>query len=107
MSLRCSVVLSDWKIANVTPIFKKDDRKLPDNYRPISLTSIIGKLLETIIRNRVVNYLECNSLIKDLQHGFHNKRSCLSNLLTFYNEFFAAYDVSKSLDVLYGLPKGV
>ncbi len=63
--------------------------------------SIIGKLVEPIIRDRVVNFLECSSLIKDLQHGFLTKRSCLSNLRTFYNELFVANHVSKSLDIIY------
>lgn len=101
MSLQNGVVPRDWKMANVTPIFKKGDRKLPGNYRPISLTSTIGKLFETIVRDKMVQYLECNSLIQDSQHGFRNNRSCLSNLLTFYNELFAVYDITKSLDIVY------
>ncbi len=109
MSLRYSAVPSDWKIANVPPIFKKGDRKLHDNCRPIRLTSIIGKLLETIIRDTVRNFLECNSLIKDSQHEFLNKSSCLSNLLKFYKELFFCslrrFRISRYY--LLGLPKGV
>ena len=101
MSLRQGIVPSDWKKANVTPIFKKGDKKIPGNYRPISLTSVVGKLLESIIREKIVRYLESHSLIGDSQHGFRNKRSCLSNLLTFYNDLFSDYDVAKSLDIVY------
>ncbi len=85
----------------MTPIFKKGDKKIPGNYRPISLTSVVGKLLESIIRDKTVSYLESHSLIGDSQHGFRNKRSCLSNLLTFYNDLFSDYDVTKSLDIVY------
>lgn len=88
-------------MASVTLIFKKGDKKLLGYYRPISLTSAVGKLLESIIRDKIVSYLESHSLIEDSQHGFCNKRSCLSNLLTFYNDIFLVYDVTKSLDVVY------
>ena len=101
MSLRQGIVPSDWKKANVTPIFKKGDKQIPGNYRPISLTSVVGKLLESIIRDKIVRYLESHSLIGDSQHGFRNKRSCLSNLLTFYNDLFSDYDVARSLDIVY------
>ena len=100
-SLQQGIVPGDWKTANVTPIFKKGDRNKPGNYRPISLTSVVGKLLESIIRDKIVEFLESNNLIKDSQHGFRQKRSCLSNLLTFYNDLFTEYDNSRSLDVVY------
>ena len=95
------VVPNDWKTANVTPIFKKGDRSSPGNYRPISLTSVVGKLLESVIRDKLVDFLERNNLIKDSQHGFRQKRSCLSNLLTFYNELFTEFDNTRSLDIVF------
>ena len=100
-SIQQGFVPADWKAANVTPIYKKGDRTSPGNYRPISLTSVVGKLLEAIIRDKIVGYLENHSLIRDSQHGFRNKRSCLSNLLTFYNDLFFAHDASRSLDIVY------
>lgn len=100
-SLHQGIVPLEWKLADVTPIFKKGDKKLPGNYRPISLTSVVGKLLETIIRDRIVAHLENNQLIKNSQHGFRRKRSCLTNLLEFYNTLFSLHDVSKSLDIVY------
>ena len=101
LSLRRGLVPADWKAANITPIFKKGDKNTPGNYRPISLTSVVGKMLESIIRDKVVSYLERYSLISDSQHGFRHKRSCLSNLLTFYNDLLQAHDNTKSLDIVY------
>ena len=65
ISLCQGLVLADWKTANVTPIFKKGDRSIPGNYRPISLTSVVGKMLESIIRDKIVSYLEQHTLIRD------------------------------------------
>ena len=64
-------------------IFKGGTKKDPGNYRPVSMTSQIGKLMERIIKNQLVGYLEENGLIYNSQHGFRRKRSCLSNLLEF------------------------
>lgn len=92
----------DWKLADVTPIYKKKGKKSnASNYRPISLTSIIGKILETIIRDQIVQFLEINSLIKNSQHGFRNRRSCLTNLLEFFKDVFEHVDAGHPYDVIY------
>ena len=57
--------------------------------------------METILRDKLVNFLGENSLIKNSQHGFRNKRSCLTNLLDFYNDVFNIFDESKAVDVFY------
>ena len=100
-SLQLGIVPDDWKLANVTPIFKKGSKSLPSNYRPISLTSVVCKMLETLIRDKLVNHLEENKLLRDTQHGFRNKRSCLTNLLDFLYDVFNLYDESKAVDVIY------
>ena len=51
------IVPSEWKEANITPLFKKGSRNKPDNYRPVSLTSVLCKLLETLIRYHMVGFL--------------------------------------------------
>lgn len=66
--------------------------------RPIRITSVVGKILISMIREKNC-YLENHSLIKDSQHGFRNKRSCLSNLI--FSKDISVYDVTKSLDVVY------
>ena len=84
LSLEEGIVPSEWKEANITPLFKKGSRKKPENYRPVSLTSVICKLLETLIRDHMVEFLVKHNLINTSQHGFLKIRSCLTNLLCFF-----------------------
>ena len=100
-SLRTGCVPGDWREAVVTPIFKKGATNQPSNYRPISLTSIVGKLLEGIMVDKIGNYLESGSLLRDSQHGFRRHRSCLTNLLEFFNFVFSEHDRDKAVDVIY------
>ncbi len=74
----------DWKSANVVPMYKKGDKSMAGNYRPISLTSVLGKLLESILTKHITNHLEINKLMNDSQHGFRKHRTCLTKLLDFY-----------------------
>ena len=100
-SLSTGKVPADFKIANITPIFKKGDKSLPSNYRPISLTSIAGKLLESVIRDKIVEHLDNYNLIRDSQHGFRRNKSCLTNLLQFYNTVIEDYDENSAADIIY------
>ena len=75
----------EWKRANIVPIYKSGDREDPLNYRPVSLTSIISKLCEKIIRRRWVKYLEEWGIITAKQFGFREGSSCVTNLLSFYD----------------------
>jgi hypothetical protein len=101
LSMASGEVPDDWRMANVTAIFKKGDRQSPSNYRPISLTSVVCKTIERLIREHLVNHLEDNGLIHDTQHGFRRKRSCLTNLLDFFNNVINVYDHCKAVDVIY------
>ncbi|KAK8738331.1 hypothetical protein OTU49_017424, partial [Cherax quadricarinatus] len=101
LCLQTGVVSDMWKMANVIPIFKTRDKSLPSNYRPISLTSIVGKLLESIIAEIIRSHLDKHSLINDTQHGFTRGRSCLTNLLTFFSKAFEAVDHDKEFDIIY------
>ena len=80
-SLSESELPSDWKNATVVPIFKKGKKNLASNYRPISLTSVICKLLEKFVRDKLLDHLIQNNLICDEQFGFIPGRSCSLQLL--------------------------
>ncbi len=75
-SLSTSEVPRDWRVANITPIFKKGHRQKAENYRPVSLTSVCCKMLGSIIRDQIVVHLEDKNLIRYSQHGFRRGRSC-------------------------------
>ena len=70
-----------WRKANIVPLFKKSCKLEPSNYRPISLTSIVCKVMERIIRDEIMNYLLQHNLIVKQQHGFVSNKNCYTNLL--------------------------
>ena len=65
----------NWRLANVTPIFKKGKKSDPGNYRPVSLTNVVGKMMEKIIKKHIVGHIERNNLMSNSQHGFRAGRS--------------------------------
>ena len=71
----------DWTIAQITPIFKKGHRCKPGICRPVSLTDILCKILEKLVRRNIVDHLEQNEIIDPAQHGFVKDRSCVTNIL--------------------------
>ena len=97
----CRVVPSEWKEANITLLFKKGSRNKPENYRPVSLTSVVCKLLETLIRDHMVEFLVKHKLINTSQHGFLKARSYLTNLLCFLEEITKWVDDGSPVDVVY------
>ena len=77
-SLVDGILPTDWKLANVSPVFKKGSKNLAENYRPISLTSIVCRLMEKIMKCQIMNHLLREDLLSPLQHGFVNKRSTVT-----------------------------
>ncbi|KAK4815696.1 hypothetical protein QYF61_006679 [Mycteria americana] len=73
----------------------------PGNYRPVSLTSVPGKLMEQIILSAITQHVEDNQGIKPSQHGFRKGRSCLTNLISFYDKVTRLVDEGKAVDVVY------
>ncbi len=94
-------VPADWRRANVTPIFKKGSKSDPGNYRPVSLTSICGKLMEGHIKREITQHLDTNKLLVSTQHGFMSGKSCTTNLLEFMEMATRAADEGLSLDVVF------
>ncbi|XP_065682372.1 uncharacterized protein LOC136095565 [Hydra vulgaris] len=90
-----------WKLANITQIFKKGNTNVASNYRPISLTSIPCKVLESLIRDEIMDYLINNSLLNENQHGFRKNKSCITNLLETLDIITDALENDHSVDMLY------
>ena len=101
MSLQEGIVPLEWKEANIIPLFKKRSRNKSVNYRPVSLTSVICKLLETIIRDHMMDFLLKHILINYSQHWFLKARSCLTNLLCFFEEITKWVDEGSPVDIIY------
>uniref|UniRef100_A0A8B9ZP11 Reverse transcriptase domain-containing protein n=1 Tax=Anas zonorhyncha TaxID=75864 RepID=A0A8B9ZP11_9AVES len=91
----------DWRLANVMPIYKKGQRADPGNYRPVSLTSVPGKLMEQIMLSVITRHLQGNQVIGPSQHGFMKGRSCLTNLISFCDKVTRWVDEGKAVDVVY------
>ena len=94
-------VPTQWKEAEVTAIFKKGNKNLSNNYRPVSLTSILCKTLESFITDSIQNHMESNSLFSSCQHGFRKHRSCVTQLLEVMNDFTNFIENKKNIDILY------
>ena len=93
-------VPADWGAANVTPLYKKGINVLSGNYRPVSLTSLVCKVLESIIKDVIMEYLEQYKLIEVSQHGFPPGRSCLANLLAYLENVTTYVDSGLPVDTL-------
>ena len=100
-SIKEGVVPVDWKHAVVTAIYKKGNKTDPGNYRPVSLTSVICKILEKIIKDKMTKFLEENNLLSDLQYGFRQKRSCVTQLLSVLNKITKYIEDGETLDMIY------
>ena len=100
-SLNEGEVPEDWKTANVTPIYKKGAKSDPGNYRPVSLTSVPCRILESLIKDELMKHLTDNKLIKDSQHGFMQGKSCSTNLVEFLEKVTKTVDGGKPVDVFY------
>ncbi|NWI57793.1 RTJK polymerase, partial [Calyptomena viridis] len=94
-------VPDDWKLANVMPVYKKGRKEDPGNYRPVSLTSVPGKVMEQFILNVMMQNLQNGQGIRSSQHGFMQGRSCLTNLISFYYQVTHLVDAGKSVDGVY------
>lgn len=90
-----------WKRATVSAIFKKGSKKNPTNYRPVSLTCILCKVLESIVRDRLMSHVIENNLLSINQFGFVKGRSIYLQLLKVMNDWTSILDRGNELDVIY------
>ena len=79
-SLDSGMIPLDWRTGNVIPIHKKGDRQNPGNYRPVSLTSVPSKVLESMVRDQLILHMTEHGLFHPAQFGFLRKRSCTAQL---------------------------
>ena len=99
LSYNTGYIPQEWKLANVLPVYKKDDKNKVTNYRPISLTSLVMKVFERILYNEL--FTRTIDKINTRQHGFLRNRSCNSNLLLFTESIARSLHEKIGADVIY------
>ena len=100
-SIEIGDIPKDWKIAEVKPIFKKGCKNSPGNYRPVSLTSIACKVLESFVRDYLYKHLINNELLSVEQFGFCSKRSTVTQLIVTLNDWMINLDNKIPVDAVY------
>ena len=90
-----------WLQAGVVPVFKKGSRSDPANYRPVSLTSVLCKVLEKIVVKHIIKHVKANNHYSKNQHGFTPKRSITTNLLEVLNRWTEALMHDIPIDIIY------
>ena len=98
-SLSTRTLPSDWRNANITPVFKKGDRHSAENYRPVSLTSVTCKLLEHIICSHMLKHFEKYSILTTLNHRFRSGYSTETQLLVTMHDLLQANDARVQVDI--------
>ncbi len=80
-SLATGKIPVEWKSSVICPIYKQGGKNNVANYRPIYLTPVVCKIIETIVKANILPYLKTTSTLSDAQHGFMPRHSCLTNLI--------------------------
>jgi len=86
--------------ANVIPIYKSGSKFSVSNYRPVSLTLVVYKVIQSIIKDSIDKYLDEFNLVKETQHGFVKNRSCVTNLLEYLEYCARNLDQGNPVDVI-------
>ena len=100
-SLDKGIVPDEWKDANVTPIHKSGATDVAANYRPISLTFCVCKVMERFVYDWISTYLRLHSPLHSSQHGFQQSQSCTTQLLEYCNDITLSLDCKECMDVIY------
>ena len=95
------VIPSEWREAKVSAIYKKGKKELPENYRPVSLTCILCKVLEGVIRDQMLKFLRETSLLSNRQYGFISGRSTTLQLVKVFDQWTKILEDGGSLDCIY------
>ena len=100
-SLQTKTLPDEWKHANISAIFKKGKKTLPSNYRPVSLTCVVCKIMESIIRDAIIDHMTENSLFSPYQFGFISGRSTVLQLLQVLKIWTDILDEGGLIDSIY------
>ena len=100
-SLNNAKIPKDWSLATICPIYKKGDTASPKNYRPVSLTSVLCKMLEHIVCSNIMKHLEEHSIITDRQHAFRKYHSCETQLCTIIDDWAKELDKGNQTDIFF------
>ena len=100
-SIQTGEVPHDWRLANITAIHKKGNKALPNNYRPVSLTSICSKIMEKHIRSHLMDHLRRHNILSTKQYGFVSGRSTLLQLLRVMDSWTESLDRGEEVDVIF------
>ena len=98
LSLNSGKFPSNWKKANVVPVYKKGDKSVIKNYRPVSLLPIFSKLFEKCIYDNLYTYFESKGLFTTCQSGFRKGDSCIAQLLSITHDIFKGFDANPTLN---------
>ena len=100
-SLQTKNLPDEWKHANISAIFKKGKKTLPSNYRPVSLTCVACKIMESIIRDAIIEHMTSNNLFSPYQFGFISGRSTVLQLLHVLKIWIDILDQGGCIDSIY------
>ena len=90
-----------WIVAVITSIYKKGVRSVPGNYRPISITSVVSKIMESVVRDEIVAHMMKHNLLTNDQHGFVPGKDCITQLLLCLEEWTNMIENGVAFDVIY------
>ena len=100
-SLDSGEIPSITKTSVITPIYKKGDKQQVKNYRPVALTYHLIKIFEKVVRNSIIKFIESRNLLNPNQHGFRSGRSCLTQLVQFFDQVTRHLEDGDNVDVVY------
>ena len=100
-SFDAGIVPQQYKKQLIIPIYKKGPKTMPENFRPISLTAHTIKIFERILRDKLSNYFESNSIFNSNQHGFRRQRSCATQLLSHTHYIHSGLVEGNGVDCIY------
>ena len=92
-----------WKKRNIVPVHKKGNKQLIKNYGPVSLLAICRKLIEKLMFNSILHFIDTKNMLSVHQSGFHHGDSCAHQLILIVHDIYNASDGNPSLEEAFSL----